>query len=129
MRFRRNHQLRCSRSQSRLHAREYLERICRAAYTTSEDTADQRSGLPFLRLPALAVVGRGRTSCGLSADCDLRAWPTASAQPHCRRVKIKVYVKHVSGAKPIVHKQGTITAVIPPRPPPAPAVMMSQPAA
>jgi hypothetical protein len=36
-----------------------------------------------------------------------------------------VYVKHVSGAKLIVHKQGTITAVIPP----APAVMMSQPAA
>jgi hypothetical protein len=34
-----------------------------------------------------------------------------------------VYVKHVSGAKLIVHKQGTITAVIPP----APAVMLSQP--
>jgi hypothetical protein len=50
--------------------------------------------------------------------------PTASARPHCTRdFEIKVYVKHVSGAKLIVHKQGTITAVIPP----APAVMMSQP--
>ena len=49
---------------------------------------------------------------------------TISTSPDCSRdFKIKVYVKHVSGAKLIVHKQGTITAVIPP----APAVMMSQP--
>jgi hypothetical protein len=38
--------------------------------------------------------------------------------------KIKVFVKHVSGADLIVHKQGTITAVIPP----APTVTMNQPA-
>jgi hypothetical protein len=48
---------------------------------------------------------------------------TISTAPDCSRdFRIKVYVKHVSGAKLIVHKQGTITAVIPP----APAVMMSQ---
>jgi hypothetical protein len=35
-----------------------------------------------------------------------------------------VFVKHVSGADLIVHKQGTITAVIPP----APTVTMNQPA-
>ena len=47
-----------------------------------------------------------------------------STAPDCsRNFKIKVMVKHVSGADLIVHKQGTITAVIPP----APAVMMSQP--
>ena len=49
---------------------------------------------------------------------------TISTAPDCSRdFKIKVYVKHVSGADLIVHKQGTITAVIPP----APAVMMSRP--
>jgi hypothetical protein len=49
---------------------------------------------------------------------------TISTAPGCSRdFRIKVYVKHVSGAKLIVHKQGTITAVIPP----APAVMLSQP--
>ena len=45
---------------------------------------------------------------------------TISTAPDCSRdFKIKVYVKNVSGADLIVHKQGTITAVIPP----APAVM------
>jgi hypothetical protein len=49
---------------------------------------------------------------------------TISTAPDCSRdFRIKVYVKHVSGADLIVHKQGTITAVIPP----APAVKTSQP--
>jgi hypothetical protein len=47
-----------------------------------------------------------------------------STAPDCsRNFKLKVMVKHVSGADLIVHQQGTITAVIPP----APAVMLSQP--
>ena len=49
--------------------------------------------------------------------------PISTASDCSRDFKIKVLVKHVSGADVIVHKQGTITAVIPP----APAVMMSQP--
>jgi hypothetical protein len=42
---------------------------------------------------------------------------TISTAPDCSRdFKIKVLVKHVSGADLIVHKQGTITGVIPPAP-------------
>lgn len=38
-----------------------------------------------------------------------------SAASECIRVfRIKVYVKHVSGSAVVVHKQGTITAAIPP---------------
>jgi hypothetical protein len=75
------HQLRCSRSQSRLRASEYLEWICRSAWNTCGNLPDQCSDLEFLRLLVLVGVEPRRTSCGLSADSDLSTWPAQKAGP------------------------------------------------